>query len=252
MEPVIRVDNLWFSYNGRPVFKGIDLLVEHGDFIAMIGPNGGGKTTLMKILLGLLKPSKGSVRVFGAPPATLSHRIGYVPQEVSVHQNLPVSTRDVVLMGTLKPGRIWMRYSARQRAAADRALSQIGVGELGDKPYESLSGGQRQRVMIARALVSRPELMLLDEPTASIDNKGRHEFYRLLKELNREITILVVSHDVMILADYVKSVLCVNRKLHYHDHREIVGGIGYNLCPCTVEELCPVKVMSHRLLRYEV
>jgi zinc transport system ATP-binding protein len=246
-EPVIRVDNLWFSYSGRSVFEGIDLQVQHGDFIAMIGPNGGGKTTLMKILLGLLKPTAGLVRVFGSPPATISHRIGYVPQEVLVHHNLPVSTLDVVLMGTLKPGRIWVRYSSRQREAARRTLSQMDMEGLEDKPYDSLSGGQRQRVMIARALVSRPELMLLDEPTASIDNKGRHEFYRLLKELNKEITILIVSHDIMILAEYVKSVLCVNHRLHYHDQREIVGGIGQSICPCSVEELCPVKIMGRGL-----
>ncbi len=245
--PIIQVQNLWFTYNGNPVLQGIDLEVNKGDFVAMIGPNGGGKTTLLKIMLGLLKTAKGTVKVFGRPPKAARHRIGYVPQEVPARQAFPVSVLDVVLMGRLKPGVGWTHHSMQSRKAAQQALDQMGMGAFGRRSIGELSGGQRQRVMIARALVTQPDLMLLDEPTASIDTKGRREFYQLLKDLNQKMTIVVVSHEVMVLSTYVKSITCVNHKLHYHDYSKMGSQIMDSICPCSVEEVCPVELMTQNL-----
>ncbi len=249
--PVIQIQDLWFVCNGREVLKQVHLEVRAGDFMAMIGPNGGGKTTLLKIMLGLLNPSKGTVSIFGRPPKAVSHRIGYVPQNLLSDQPFPVSVLDVVLMGLLKPGIRRSRYTPEDRIIAHHALDQMDIGIYCHHRMNELSGGQRQRVMIARALVSQPEMLLLDEPTASIDTKGRNELYQRLQQLNEKITIVVVSHDMMVLSNYIKSVTCVNRRLHYHDHTEITGKIMERMCPCSVEEVCPVDLMTHSLPLYD-
>lgn len=245
---VIEIRDLSFFYNDQPVLQDINFEVKEGDFLAMIGPNGGGKTTLLKIMLGLFSPAKGSVRVFGKPPKEVSHRIGYVPQDVDINLRFPVSALDVVLMGKLNPGKGWVGYSREDRIAAHRALDKLEIGPYCNRRIGELSGGQRQRVFVARALVAEPELLFLDEPTASIDTKGQREFYELLKELNDNITIILVSHDLMMLSGYVKSVACVNHNLHYHDHGEITGEMIEEMYPCSVEEECPVELIAHRLL----
>ncbi len=250
-EPIVDIHDLHFAYGNRTVLKDVRLSVDAGEFLAMIGPNGGGKTTLLKILLGLLKPTRGSVRILGQEPRRVSHRVGYVPQELPVRNSVPVSTLEVVLMGLLRPGIGWKRYSAHDRKAAQRALERMGMGTFCDWPVAELSGGQFQRVMIARALVSQPELMLLDEPTASVDTKGRHELYQLLKELNRDITIIMVSHDVLIFSGYVKSTTCVNgRLLHFHPAPVSVADSAEGPCPCSTEEACPVELFSRGMVRH--
>ena len=220
---IIKVRDLDFSYNGQPVLRDVDLEVAAGDFMAMIGPNGGGKTTLLKLMLGLLSADRGQILIFGKSPKAVSHRIGYVPQDVHINRDFPVSVLDVVLMGKLKPGRGWTRHSQNDRAAARQALEKVEMADYNDRRIGELSGGQLQRVFVARALVTEPDLLFLDEPTASIDTKGQREFYALLKELNQTITIIVVSHDLMVVSGYVKSVACVNQRLHYHGHAELTG-----------------------------
>jgi zinc transport system ATP-binding protein len=163
----------------------------------MIGPNGGGKTTLIKLMLGLLEAGSGMVRIFGQPPSRVSHRIGYVPQDVHINKNFPVSALDVVLMGKIQPGLGWSRPSREDRVAALDALNQVEMAKYCDYRIGELSGGQKQRVFVARALVTDPQLLFLDEPTASIDTKGQGEFYSLLKELNKTVSIIIVSHDLM-------------------------------------------------------
>jgi zinc transport system ATP-binding protein len=199
-------------------------------------------------MLGLLKPASGQVKVFGRTPHKVSHRIGYVPQESPVRQSVPLSAQEAVLMGLLRPGMGWVRYSAKDRLEAHRALDRMGMGAFCQRPVRELSGGQYQRVMIARALVSRPELMLMDEPTASVDTKGRHELYQLLKELNCDVTIIMVSHDVLVFTDYVKSITCVNGRLHHHASPDRVGAIDAATCPCSVEEVCPVESIGRGLI----
>ena len=246
-ESIIEVRNLEFSYHGEPVLRDVNLSVNPGDFIAMIGPNGGGKTTMLKLMLGLLRADSGDLRIFNKPPQEVSYRIGYVPQDVHINKNFPISALDVVLMGALKPGRGRSRHSRQDRRAALKALDQVAMKKFCNHRIGELSGGQKQRVFIARALVTDPELLLLDEPTASIDARGQTEFYALLKELNQTITIIVVSHDLMVISGYIKSVVCVNQRLHYHGHAELTGEMIEMMYDCTTDETCPVELIAHGL-----
>ena len=247
IDQVIKIQDLNFSYNSQTVLRDVNLIVNQGDFIAMIGPNGGGKTTLLKLMLGLLNADSGSIQIFGQPAQDASHRIGYVPQDVHVNKNFPISALDVVLMGKLKPGRGWSRHSHQDRLAALNALKQVEMKKFRDHRIGELSGGQKQRVFVARALVTDPELLFLDEPTASIDTKGQNEFYSLLKELNETITIIVVSHDLMVVSGYIRSVICVNQRLHYHGHAELTGEMIEMMYDCAADETCPVELIAHGL-----
>jgi zinc transport system ATP-binding protein len=245
---IIETRNLNFSYNRQLVLDGVNLSIQSTDFMAMIGPNGGGKTTLLKLMLGLLNPNSGTIKIFGKMPKVVSHRIGYVPQDVNINQNFPISSSDVVLTGNLRPGKGWSRrYSKQDRMAALQALEQVGMGKYRNHRIGELSGGQKQRVFIARALVTDPDILFLDEPTASIDTKGQDEFYTILKELNEKITIIVVSHDLMVISRYVKSVACVNQRVHYHGHAEITGEMIEMMYDCKIEETCPVELIAHGL-----
>jgi zinc transport system ATP-binding protein len=245
--PIVEMHDVAFAYNGETVLLDVNFEVRQGDFIAMIGPNGGGKTTLLKLILGLLQPDRGIIRVMGRPALKAAPAIGYVPQDVHINRSFPITAIDVVMMGMLAPGRPWRRQTAADRREAMVALERLQVGALADRKIGALSGGQRQRVFIARALVTKPRLMLLDEPTASIDTKGQAEFYEMLKALNEETTIVVVSHDLLVVSRYVKSVACVNRHLHYHNQAEITGDMMEAMYPCTVEEVCPVELVAHGL-----
>ena len=246
-DQIIEIQNLNFSYNNQFALRDVNLSVNHGDFVAMIGPNGGGKTTLLKLMLGLLKADSGEMRIFNRPPQDVSHRIGYVPQDVHINQDFPISALDVVLMGTLRPGKGWSRHSHQDRRAALNALEQVEMKKFRDHRIGELSGGQKQRVFVARALVTDPDLLFLDEPTASIDTRGQNEFYRLLKELNESITIIVVSHDLMVISGYVKSVICVNQRVHYHGHAELTGEMIEMMYECTADETCPIELIAHGL-----
>jgi zinc transport system ATP-binding protein len=244
---IIEIRDLDFAYSGETILTDVNLTIPQKDFVAIIGPNGGGKTTLLKLVLGLLTPAKGTVRVDGKPPQEASPCIGYVPQNVHANHRFPVTAIDVVLMGKLDPKKRFSRQSAANRRDALAALERMEMKAHAEKKIGMLSGGQRQRVFIARTLVTQPKLLLLDEPTASIDTKGQADFYRLLRELNQDITVLVVSHDLLVISRYVKSVACVNRKLHYHDQAEITGDMMETMYPCTVEEVCPVELVAHGL-----
>jgi len=249
---IVDISNLNFSYNGDPVLRDVNFSVRQRDFIAIIGPNGGGKTTLLKLILGLLKPDTGKILVDGHAPPKASACIGYVPQNVHMNIRFPITALDVVMMGTLDPKKRWTRQSAANRQEALAALDRIDMADHANRRIGELSGGQRQRVFIARALVSQPKLLLLDEPTASIDTKGQAEFYNLLKTLNQEHTILVVSHDLLVVSRFIKSVACVNKRLHYHDQAEITGDMLEVMYPCTVEEVCPVELVAHGHLPHRV
>lgn len=245
---IVDIRNLFFTYNGLPVLEDVCLTIREKDFVAIIGPNGGGKTSLLKLMLGLLQPDRGSINVLGGPPKKASHYIGYVPQNININPNFPVTVIDVVMMGQLKPFRKRFGKTARNRHEALEALAQMGMDTFADSRIDELSGGQRQRVFISRALVTQPKLLLLDEPAASIDTKGQTDFYRLLQKLNGNITIVVVSHDLLVISKYMKSVACMNRRLHYHQETEITGEPMGKICPCTVEAVCPVGLVAPRLI----
>lgn len=244
---IIEVSNVSFGYNGQTVLKDVNLKIGRGDFIAMIGPNGGGKTTLLKLILGLLRPSHGTIRVMGRPASQSSGQIGYVPQNIHMNRKFPITVMDVVLMGLMNPHHRRRRFGSKDRQRAIRALERMEVANLADRKIGLLSGGQRQRVFIARALVSEPSLILMDEPAANIDTKGQADLFKMLNELNQTVTILVVSHDLMVISRYAKSVACVNRNVHYHHQAEITGDMLEIMYPCTAEEVCPVELIAHGL-----
>lgn len=242
--PVVEISDVCYSYNGQEVLHSVDLSVYPGDFISVIGPNGGGKTTLMKLILGLLKPTRGTIRIKGQAPRLNTAAIGYVPQHVNHNLNFPATALDVVLMGKNTPAkRFSFRYSKEDRKAAYEALEKMGIADYAGTKILGLSGGQRQRVLIARALVADPELLVLDEPTASIDTKGQTEFYDLLRDLNRDLTILMVSHDLLIVASYAKSIACLNKRLHYHESFHSSSDVLNAFHACSVEEFCPLGAL---------
>jgi zinc transport system ATP-binding protein len=240
---VAEINDLCFSYSGKEVLHNIDLIVNQGDFIAVVGPNGGGKTTLLKLIVGLLKPTRGTVRLAGWKGGRKGLEIGYVPQQIDHNLSFPATALDVVIMGKHVPEqRLIFNRSRRDRKDGLAALEKMGIAEFAERKISDLSGGQRQRVLIARALVTEPELLVLDEPTASIDSRGQTEFYQLLEGLNKELTILMVSHDLLSVSAYAKSVACVNRRLHYHQAFETSGELLDAVYACSVYDSCPVTV----------
>jgi len=214
---VIDIENLSFSYDRDIILDNINLSVHTGDFLAIIGPNGGGKSTLLKLILGLEKAKKGSVKVFGQTPSKNLSLIGYVPQNTNVNTDFPIKVIEVVLMGHVGEKTPLFGYGKDEVACAMGALAQVGMDEYAQAKIGSLSGGQRQRVMIARALCAHPKILILDEPTSSIDIKGQKEIYELLKLLNKNITIVVVSHDISVILEYANKAAHINKRLSYHD-----------------------------------
>jgi zinc transport system ATP-binding protein len=223
MKPaVISLKDVSFSYNGAQALENVNITVKDGSFTAIVGPNGGGKTTLIKLILGLIKPDRGTVRLFGQPPESARELIGYMPQYTNFDLQFPVTVTDVVLMGRLHKRHIGL-YSKRDRDAAYTALEKVGLIELRKRPYAALSGGERQRVLLARALVSTPRLLLLDEPTSGVDAETEHKLYYIFQRLNEHITIVLATHDFIFVSALVKNVICVNKKAVAHPTSAISG-----------------------------
>ncbi len=214
---VIDIKNLSFSYDRDVILENITLHVEELDFLAIIGPNGGGKSTLLKLILGMNKSKRGAIKVFGKIPEKNLSLIGYVPQNTNVNTDFPIKVIEVVLMGHVGTKNPLFGYGKDEIACAMGALSQVSMQEFAQSKIGSLSGGQRQRVMIARALCAHPKILILDEPTSSIDIKGQKEIYELLKLLNQSITIVVVSHDISVILEYANKAAHINKRLSYHD-----------------------------------
>jgi zinc transport system ATP-binding protein len=225
-EPVISLRNVSFSYGGAPVLEDVSFDLPERAAVCMIGPNGGGKTTLVRLILGLLTPQRGEIRVFGQPPERARLRAGYMPQHMQYDSQFPVTVMDIVLMGRLGqagPDRWFGWYGRTDRAAAKDALRQVGMDDFCRRPLVSLSGGERQRVLIARALCGNPEMLLLDEPTSNVDTLVEARLLDILRELNQRMTILMVSHDLGFVSHMVESVICVNRRVIVHPTSEITG-----------------------------
>ncbi len=214
--PVVTLRNVDFNYGATPALKNVDCTVHDGDFVSIIGPNGGGKSTLLRLMLGLEKPQRGEVRLLGTSPRRSRLRVGYMPQHLQIDASFPMTVDDVVLMGRLSGPLPWGPYRASDRTAAADALSACDAIDLRDRPFASLSGGQRQRVLIARALACEPAVLMLDEPTASLDPAVQDEVYALLKRLNETMTVVIVSHDVSVVSQHVNRVFCVN--IHVSEH----------------------------------
>lgn len=234
----IEIKNLNYSIRHHIILQDVNLTVNTRSFLAIIGPNGGGKTTLLKLMLGLYTPDSGDIRIFGGTPENNAHRIGYVPQQIDLNTHFPISVMDVVMMGRLRPGWGWSKFTPKDKEKAEEALNQMDMWPFRHRGIGELSGGQRQRVYIARALASDPDILFLDEPTASVDTQGQTEFYEILKSFNKDITIVIVSHDFMALSAYVKSVACVNRTLYYHNSSEITNEM-------VDMHQCPIELVAH-------
>jgi zinc transport system ATP-binding protein len=218
VSPVFEVKNLFFEANGQQILKEISLSILPGDYCAIIGPNGGGKTTLIRLLLGLEKPTKGTIKLFGQPLNRFKrwHKIGYVPQRAAqLDQSFPATVLEVVKMGRIASQRLFSRESKADKAAIEEAMVKMDVIDIKDKLIGELSGGQRQRVMIARALASQPEVLILDEPNTGVDAVSQNRFYRLLKELNDEagMTIVFITHDIGVIVDDIGRLFTVNQTL---------------------------------------
>lgn len=234
-QPLISARNVTFGYDREVVVEDVSLDIYPRDFLAVIGPNGGGKTTLVKILLGLLKPWSGEV-VYSLPGRRPA--LGYVPQFSTFDKSFPLRVADVVLMGRLGSRGLLRPYTRADRTEAERALGRLGIADLAGAHINEISGGQLQRVLIARALVSDPEALFLDEPTASIDAESRGSLLGILKELNERIPVVVITHDVTAIAPMVRRIACINRRLFYH---------GPELDQHALEEVygCPVELVAH-------
>ncbi|MFW6209638.1 MAG: metal ABC transporter ATP-binding protein [Spirochaetota bacterium] len=211
---VIEVENVVFRYSQYKVLDNVSLNIQAGDMVSIIGPNGGGKTTLLKLILGLLEPESGTVKVYGESPRGNMGYLGYVPQYSRFDEQFPITVFEVVLTGRLEKRMGF--YSKHDRRAAAEALEKVGLADFADRSFQELSGGQRQRVLIARALAGRPSILLLDEPTSNVDAAVGTMLHELLEELNKTHTILLVTHDVGFVDDITNRVFCVNNIVHEH------------------------------------
>lgn len=241
MQNDISIKNLYFSYDGVDILQDINLNYNKKDFLFIIGPNGGGKSTLLKMMIGLLEPKSGSVLLFGQNPQKVSQRISYVPQDTMVNKDFPITVIDLVLMGRLSKSKAFLSYSKEDKNIAFEMLEQVGMKDFAHQKINTLSGGQRQRAFIARALASEAEILFLDEPTASIDTAGQIDIFELLKSLNKTVGIVIISHDVNVALNYATQVVHVDKKLYLHD----VPTTRHNMVfHTTKEHLCPIELIT--------
>jgi zinc transport system ATP-binding protein len=238
-EELVRLEDIWVHYDDAAILEGINLSIRQDDFLGIIGPNGGGKTTLLKVILGLVKPSSGKVTVLEGTPQRNRKFIGYVAQNSMFDHDFPISVQEVVLMGRYGKVGLVKRFSEDDKKAAFKALQTVEMLDYKDRQIGRLSGGEQQRVLIARALVAEPKMLLLDEPTTGVDMPMQTEFYELLARLKHTMSIVLVSHDISAVSVYVDKIACLNRQLYYHGSKEI----GPEVLEATYK--CPVQMIAH-------
>ncbi len=246
MNSLIQLENISAGYStGKMALRNINLTVMAGDFIGVVGPNGGGKTTLLRVLLGLVAPMQGTIRYTfpgNRPPLA---QIGYMPQQQQIDPDFPITVKDLVLGGFCEPGRVGKRMNSDLKRQAEALMDRLGILSMRNQRIGELSGGQQQRSFLARALVNQPTMLLLDEPDTFVDSSFVQSFYELLDQLSKELTILLVSHDLGTIAAHVKSIACVNGGLHFHDSGEITQEILDSY-------LCPIQLISHGPVAHRV
>lgn len=256
-QPIIEIRNLSAGYDGRTVLHDVNLTVYERDFLGIIGPNGGGKTTLIKCILGLLQPMRGEI-IFTPSPATRAKHpaekqatgkitMGYLPQYSSIDRKFPITVEEVILSGLSSKKSLTSRFTAQHRELARQVVARMGLEGLEQRPIGALSGGQLQRALLGRAIISDPEVVILDEPSTYIDKRFEARLYQLLAEINRDCAIILVSHDIGTIQQQVKSVACVNETLDYHPSTECVTGEwlekNFN---------CPIELLGHGSLPHRI
>ncbi|NLD48318.1 MAG: ABC transporter ATP-binding protein [Clostridiaceae bacterium] len=247
MVNALEIKNLSVQYNNTLALSGINLTIAENDFLAVIGPNGGGKSTLMKTILGIIKPLCGTIKLFDQTPEKSTSPIGYVPQFSGFNRNFPIKIIDVVLTGRLSgKSNLFHRYTDKDYEVVEKQMEKLGITYLKDRQIGQLSGGQLQKVLISRALATEPKLLLLDEPTASIDNDSKAQIYEFLKDVNQFITIILVTHDTAAISSYIKSIACLNKELHYHGEPKLDNSIIRKTFGCPVELIA--HGVPHRVL----
>jgi len=241
MKSIIDLKDVWVYYDEKIVLENINLIVKENDFLGIIGPNGGGKTTLLKVILGLIKPNRGDLKVFGGSPENNRTLIGYVPQLRQFDLDFPATVLDVVMTGRLNQTRMFRRYSPEDKKIANKVIEEVNMSHLRHHAIGRLSGGERQRVFMARALASEPKLLLLDEPTANVDKNLDTKLWEFFNNLKKTTPIILVTHDISAVSIYVDKIACLNRRLHYQGTKEIT--------PEALEDTykCPVELIAHGL-----
>jgi zinc transport system ATP-binding protein len=243
--PLIDIRNITVGYDENIILADVSLTIHDSDFIGVIGPNGGGKTTLLKAILGLLTPIRGEVVFHDCMTQGNQHRIGYLPQINNIDRKFPISVSEVVKSGLMSRKRIIKAYAKKDLEFASQLMEQMGIYGIRNKAIGELSGGQIQRALLCRALVNQPKLLVLDEPNTYVDNRFEKELYEKLKRLNENIAILLVSHDLGTISTYVKTIACVNHSLHYHP--------GNKITPELMEAYeCPIQIITHGRIPHTV
>jgi len=235
----IEVHGLWAAYDTHIILKNISISLEENEFLGIIGPNGGGKSTFIKAMLGIIKPRKGTIKILGTTPEHARKDIGYVPQKTSYIQDFPINVKDVVKLGRYGRKGIGKRFGKEDDKAAVAALEKVHMEEYAGTKISHLSGGQQQRVFIARALVNEPKLLLLDEPNVGVDVKTKKEFFDLLNALRTHMTIVLITHDLTAVSAYVTKIACLNKEMFYHNSKEIHKEDFENVYHC------PIKLIAH-------
>lgn len=241
MNKIIELKDLSVGYEDNPyVLKNVNLDVFSDDFLGIIGPNGGGKTTLLKTILGLVKPTGGGITFFHKGVKTDKINIGYLPQINQIDKKFPISVHDVILSGLTAQRKIFSPYTKEQKEKVTDIARQMGLEKLIDRPIGTLSGGQLQRTLLGRAIIDKPDLLVLDEPNSYVDKRFETDFYKILEDINKNTAIILVSHDVGTVISLVKNIACVNEGLHYHSGSDITSE--------WLEESyssCPIEIVGH-------
>ncbi|MHB8962704.1 MAG: metal ABC transporter ATP-binding protein [Saccharofermentanales bacterium] len=247
-DSAIHIDNLSVKYDDTYALEGVNMDVARGEYLGIIGPNGGGKSTLLKAILGLIPIQTGSIAFYGQKPGRSRHFLGYVPQFTEFDRGFPINVLEVVLTGMLTKGMVpFRRYSADEIRKANTLLEKVGILQLARNPISALSGGEFQKMLLARALAVDPEILLLDEPTASVDASSREQIYNLLGELNKDVTIILVTHDLLAISSKVRRLACLNTRMIYHGDPELNEEVITNLYGCPVDLIA--HGVPHRVLR---
>ncbi|WMJ80243.1 ABC transporter ATP-binding protein [Clostridium sp. MB40-C1] len=250
MKDIIEINEVSVYYDKFCALNNVNLKVKEKEFLAILGPNGGGKSTLLKLILGFKEPKCGKIKVLNNKPKDARNNIGYVPQSSKFDKEFPINVEDVVLMGKLN-NKVspFFRFTNKDKEKAYGVMEKLDIYNLKDRQIGQLSGGQLQRVLIARALVLQPKILLLDEPTASLDAQAKIDIYNLLRDLNRNITIVLVTHDIEIISNYATNIVCINKELYYSGEIEKDTEISTNFfkCPTNFIEHMNAKQYSKTL-----